>query len=1188
MAFARSKRTQYKSICLRQLRLEKLESRQMLAGDVFLINFQPDGAFTPNRHIEDDGSLFGLQASGFSHGWSTDHTDQALESGSNLDQRLDTLVQFESGGVWEFALPNGMYEVTASVGDPGDASTHTLNAEGLSLFSGLALAADSFQESTVTVTVTDGRLTLDAIGAADLATRINYVYVVGVPSAPNNAPSTPIIMEPTFAGQVVNPSDVHLEAVGFSDTDGDTHANSDWQIWTDDGTGQPDELVWTTIGIDGVERVHTHLGDGITIGSNASSPDLQFATDYVMRVRFRDSAGSVSPWASRTFSTGEASQAFPLSIEDVAASPSPTWTDGLSNDVILPGTLGTPAELRVESAAGDLLLSFAGNDGTSNDVTNPAALPDHVDTRVIISGGSTGVTLAETDLTFQDDIAQEHTIFLPALTLAAGESAYLWVAADGATYYGTAGQTEPDFSNLARSSVLGFVALEPGYRVEVVAEGLQLPVNIAFVPNPGTDPDDPQFYVTELYGQVKVVLNDGTMLDYATGLLNFNPTGNFPGSGEQGVTGIVVDPATGDVIITRASDTDGLPGGDHHPQVVRLHSIDEGRSSSGETVILDMVGETQGQSHQVSDVSIGPDGKLYVHNGDGFDASTALNLNSLRGKILRMNLDGSAPSDNPFYNAGDGITDTDYIYAYGFRNPFGGAWRASDDTLYQVENGPGSNDRLSQVNPGVSYGWDGSASSMTTYAIYNWSTPTAPVDIAFIQPETFSGSGFPSGNQDVAFVTESGPTWATGPQANGKRIVKFELDANGDLISGPTTFVEYVGQGKASVAGIVAGPDGLYFSDLYADLDFQNPTAAGARILRVRFDGTVEGTADFNADTLVGDTSLNVQFTDTSTVTGVTQWAWDFGDGSTSNLQNPSHTYNSGGVYDVELTVITEAGNKTVLKADHIVVGYLPEDTNQDGIVDETTDKANLIAGWFTDTTLLTTQGKLAAGDSNLDGFVDLLDAFALRRAIIDSAQLSPVVEPSVPETPAEVGVETEVESPAEVVETEPSVVNVAPEPTVVASYEPVRIEADSTPAESPETDTANSSEIVTSVIIEPVESPVLEPIEAEAPAETSEFNLRETVRGLYQRQYASNVKAVERMGQKSQVQRESTQNQSRVRSSHRAAAFHDLGENSQPGRRGISDLVNAVRRPSRDSSEDSLTLDEFYDSVGREGRDTQ
>ena len=76
------------------------------------------------------------------------------------------------------------------------------------------------------------------------------------------------------------------------------------------------------------------------------------------------------------------------------------------------------------------------------------------------------------------------------------------------------------------------------------------------------------------------------------------------------------------------------------------------------TVLLNMQPETQGQSHHISNITIGPDNKLYVHMGDGFNAATALNLDQFRGKVLRMNKDGTpvATGDpagaNPFYNAG--------------------------------------------------------------------------------------------------------------------------------------------------------------------------------------------------------------------------------------------------------------------------------------------------------------------------------------------------------------------------------------------------------------------------------------------------------------------------------------------------------------------------------------------------------
>jgi PKD repeat protein len=594
---------------------------------------------------------------------------------------------------------------------------------------------------------------------------------------PNRSPVQPVITEPNIDGKVVNPADVHMETAPFADSDvRDSHICSDFEIYTA-ATG---ERVWVTPCIGGVEKVHTHLGDGTFEGSLAGQNQLLFDTDYRLRVRHRDSSGNAatewSPWSERLFHT----------------------------------SLSIPGDPNQQWAARQL-----------------------------------------------------------------------------------------------------------GYVVETVATGFQLPVNLAFLPNPGPQATDPLYYVSELYGTIKVVARNGAVSDYATGLLNFNPTGNFPGSGEQGLTGIVVDPATGDVFAGMLYSTN--PANDaapHYPKVVRLHSSDGGRTASTQSTILDMVGETQGQSHQISNISIGPDNMLYVHMGDGFNAGTAQNLNSYRGKILRMNLDGSAPWDNPFYNASDGINARDYVYAYGFRNPFGGAWRAFDGFHYEVENGP-SVDRFARVVAGRNYLWDGSDSSMQSFALYNWSPATAPVNVAFVQPTTFGGSAYPIGKQDHAFVSESGPTWATGPQANGKRISEFVLDASGNLVSGPTPLVEYIGTGKATVAGLAAGPDGLYFTDLYLDNSFDNPIARGANVLRVRFVGSVDFTADVTASC---GGPLTVHFSDLSNVPSPSSWFWEFGDGATSNEQNPTHTYTPG-IYDVRLTVTNASGPVTVEKKSFIGAG---------------------------------------------------------------------------------------------------------------------------------------------------------------------------------------------------------------------------------------------------------------------------
>ncbi len=354
---------------------------------------------------------------------------------------------------------------------------------------------------------------------------------------------------------------------------------------------------------------------------------------------------------------------------------------------------------------------------------------------------------------------------------------------------------------------------QSGFVVEVFARGFTLPVNIAFAPTPPVNPSDPFIYVAELYGAIKVVARDGSVTDYFNGALNYTPPANFPGSGEQGLTGLLVEPVSGDLFASMLYEgSDGLK----YPKVVRFHTAHGGAVADGFTTIIDMAGHSMGPAHQISNLSIGPDGMLYVHLGDGFSMPSAQNLSSFRGKILRMTLAGQAPPDNPFYNAGDGITARDYVFAYGFRNPFGGAWRSTDDRLYMVENGP-SVDRMARITPGQNYLWDGTDASMANHALYNWSPSTAPINISFLDPSVYSGSGFPAGRMGHAFVTESGPTYAKGPSTNGKRITEFVLDANGAVVSGPAKLIEYTGTGRATASGLAFGPDGLYFTDLYRD-----------------------------------------------------------------------------------------------------------------------------------------------------------------------------------------------------------------------------------------------------------------------------------------------------------------------------------------------------------------------------------
>ncbi len=736
-----------------------------------------------------------------------------------------------------------------------------------------------------------------------------------IPGAAFATVEPPAISEPASDNQVISAYDVHMVAGPFVGSPGESHVCSDWEI----RTVYSDQVVWSASCVTGVLAVHIHLGDGQFTGLLAGRHELNANSQYRLRVRFLGDAApdgtDWSAWAERPFATAPASAIQPLVLSDVASIPTPRWQDDGAVPVILPAG----SVLRLEVPGGTLLEIFHGASGNQSD--NPAAISAHGPVHVYCGAGGASLALPASRLLFTDGKGEDREIALPPIALAPGESAGFWIDAAGDAFSGVAvpdAGAAPDFTTQVAAASVPWAVRQPGYRIDRFASELQLPVNIAFVPSPGPGSGDVFLYVAELYGSVQTVTRGGAVSPYATGLLNFDPTGEFPGSGEKGLTGIVVDPVSGDVFV---SAVQAVPPevNSHFPRVMRLHSVDGGRTMASQTTVLDFPTEPQGASHQISNLSIGPDGKLYVHIGDGFATSQAQNLSSARGKILRANLDGTAPPDNPFYLASDGITATDLIFAYGFRNPFGGAWRESDGAHWEVENGP-SVDRLAKVVAGRNYLWDGSDASMANYAAYNWAPSPAPVNIAFIQPGTFAGSGFPAEKADHAFVTESGPTYANGPVTNGKRISEFSFDAAGVLVTGPLPLIEYIGAGRATATALAAGPDGLYFADLYKDFGAATPIDRGAHVFRIRY----AGLADFSADATAGDVGMEVAFTDLSAVPAATAWHWEFGDGGVSDEQNPVHEFRAPGAFDVRLTVTGSGGEASRQKVGYIVVRAAP------------------------------------------------------------------------------------------------------------------------------------------------------------------------------------------------------------------------------------------------------------------------
>ncbi|GAA0340274.1 sorbosone dehydrogenase family protein [Bacillus carboniphilus] len=131
--------------------------------------------------------------------------------------------------------------------------------------------------------------------------------------------------------------------------------------------------------------------------------------------------------------------------------------------------------------------------------------------------------------------------------------------------------------------------------------------------------------------------------------------------------------------------------------------------------------------HHGGRLQIGPDQKLYVTTGDATVPETAQDPQSINGKILRMNLDGTIPTDNPFPNS--------YVYSYGHRNPQGLTW-SPDGTMYSTEHGQSALDEINIIQAGRNYGWpiisgDQKREGMEAPLIHSGSQTWAPSGMDF-------------------------------------------------------------------------------------------------------------------------------------------------------------------------------------------------------------------------------------------------------------------------------------------------------------------------------------------------------------------------------------------------------------------------------------------------------------------------
>jgi glucose/arabinose dehydrogenase/mono/diheme cytochrome c family protein len=346
-------------------------------------------------------------------------------------------------------------------------------------------------------------------------------------------------------------------------------------------------------------------------------------------------------------------------------------------------------------------------------------------------------------------------------------------------------------------------AVDGGFALRTDTEGYEYPSAIAFVPNPGSRPKDPLYFVTELRGTLKVVTNDRTVYTFADSVFTSRPARELPDiEGETGMAGICLAPKQGYVFVTFAYRD---PEGVLRNNIMRFQSAPGifGTRATSRLAFTEIFSSYEAAvSHQIGPCQVDDD-LLYVNVADGRKTAQAQQINSLLGKVLRMTLDGRPAPGNPFRRNDDIKLASNYVWAYGFRNPFG--LRIVDGRVFVAENGSGI-DRFVEARAGENYLWNGSDWSIGTNA-----AAVLPV-VGPVQVDYNPGgrAGLPpryAGNYFIAL---------SAPRSSGVLTLPYSLEQR-KVLRAPSQFIKYVGQGMQVVVGVGVGPDGVYFVPLMPD-----------------------------------------------------------------------------------------------------------------------------------------------------------------------------------------------------------------------------------------------------------------------------------------------------------------------------------------------------------------------------------
>jgi glucose/arabinose dehydrogenase len=321
----------------------------------------------------------------------------------------------------------------------------------------------------------------------------------------------------------------------------------------------------------------------------------------------------------------------------------------------------------------------------------------------------------------------------------------------------------------------------------LVATGISSPTAMSFAP-------DGRLFVCQQGGQLRVIKN-GSLL--ATPFL----TVSVDSGGERGLLGVAFDPnfAVNHYVYIYYT----VLSTPRHNRISRFTANGDVAVLGSETIILELNDLSTATNHNGGAIHFGPDGKLYAAAGDNANGSNSQTLTNLLGKILRLNADGTVPSNNPFFNQTSG--NNRMIWALGLRNPFTFAFQSGTTRMFINDVGENTWEEINDGIAGSNYGWP-ATEGPTTNPLYrspvfyysHGSGPTVGCAItggAFYNPAT---QNFPASYTGKYFFADYCSGWIRVLETGGYTASDFAsgISSPVDLQVGPEGYLYYLARGN--------------------------------------------------------------------------------------------------------------------------------------------------------------------------------------------------------------------------------------------------------------------------------------------------------------------------------------------------------------------------------------------------------